>query len=400
MLTEAVVLAGGQATRLGELARDTPKIMLPVAGRPFIDHLVWNVRRHGVRRIVFAVGRHSDQIAAHIGDGSSLGIEAVWAEEPAPLGTGGALALAARRVSGDDVLVLNGDTLFDTNYLDLALARRTRGADGALALRRVEDASRYGSARLEGERLVALAEKQAGGTGLVSGGVYVLSRRALDELPEGAFSLETEVLAPLAAAGRLVARTYSGLFIDIGVPDSLAASQALIADWRHKPAVFLDRDGVINVDTGWAHTPELFEWIPGAPQAVKRINDAGFLAIVVTNQAGIARGLYTEDDFHAFTAWIDTRLAEYGAHVDATYFCPHHPTAGRGEYRRECRCRKPGPEMFERAIRDWDVDVERSVAIGDRDKDLTAAAAAGVRAMKFEGGDLDALVAGMLESVA
>jgi D-glycero-D-manno-heptose 1,7-bisphosphate phosphatase len=113
---------------------------------------------------------------------------------------------------------------------------------------------------------------------------------------------------------------------------------------------------------------------------------------VITNQAGIGRGLYTEAEFAAFSAWIDERLAEVGAHVDATYHCPHHPTAGIGEYLTACDCRKPAPGMLLRAIRDWDVDVAASVMIGDKPHDIAAAEAAGVRGLLFEGGDLDGFV--------
>jgi D,D-heptose 1,7-bisphosphate phosphatase len=392
VLKEAIVLAGGEATRLGPLAADVPKSLMPVAGRPFVDHLVWNVARFGIRRLVFAVGRHGEKLVEHVGDGSALGVEAVFAREPEPLGTGGALALAAADTAGDEVLVLNGDTLFDLNYLDLSLARRERDAPVAVALRRVPDASRYGAVTLDGTAVASFGEKAGSGPGLVNGGAYVFTRAALDALPEGRWSLETGLLEPLAAQGRLAGRAYEGTFVDIGIPDTLSRAQEIVAAWRCKAAVFLDRDGVLNVDHGHVHDPAGFEWVPGAREAVKLVNDAGLLAIVITNQAGIGRGLYTEDRFLAFSRWVDDRLAEAGAHLDATYHCPHHPTAGTGEYLTECDCRKPAPGMLLEAIRDWDVDAGASVMIGDKPHDLAAARAAGVRGLLFEGGDLEVFV--------
>jgi D,D-heptose 1,7-bisphosphate phosphatase len=112
----------------------------------------------------------------------------------------------------------------------------------------------------------------------------------------------------------------------------------------------LDRDGTVNLDRGWVHNPTDFAWVDDAREAIRWANDRGILVCVVTNQAGIARGYYTEAEFQAFTAWIDNELAAWGAHIDATYYCPHHPTEGVGEYRRECRCRKPGPGLIERAL--------------------------------------------------
>jgi D-glycero-D-manno-heptose 1,7-bisphosphate phosphatase len=130
----------------------------------------------------------------------------------------------------------------------------------------------------------------------------------------------------------------------------------------------------------------------GARAAIRGANDRGILVLVVTNQAGIARGLYTEAEFHAFTAWIDAELATARAHVDATYYCPHHPTEGRGDNRRACRCRKPGPGLIERALAEWGFDPTRSVLVGDAVQDLEAAAAAGIRGVQFEGGSLLACV--------
>lgn len=397
MLNEAVLLVGGEATRLGDLAAETPKSLQPVAGRPFLDHLLFNLSRYGVTRVLFALGRLGDQVREHVGDGSAFGIEPVYVVEPEPLGTGGAVKLAASRARGDELLVANGDTLFDLNYLDLALLRREIGAEASVALRRVDDAGRYGSVTMSGSLITGFAEKRADGPGLVSGGVYVFAREALGRLPEGVSSLERDLLEPMADHGILAGREYPGVFIDIGLPESLAEAQDVVAAWRRKPAVFLDRDGVLNRDFGHVHDAGHWEWMPGAREAVKAINDSGRLAIVITNQAGIGRGYYTEDEFAAFMDWVREQLAAAGAHVDAVYHCPHHPTAGVPPYRVACDCRKPRPGMLLEAISDWGIDADSSVMIGDNDKDMEAAAAAGVAGVRYEGGDLRALVAEVLE---
>jgi D,D-heptose 1,7-bisphosphate phosphatase len=389
---EAVILAGGLASRLGDIAGSVPKSMLPVAGYPFIDHLAWNLRRHGIERIVLAGGRLGDVLAEHVGDGSRWGLRAEVVIEPEPLGTGGATALAAQRLEGDEFLLLNGDTLFDVNYLDLARVRRTTGASIAMALREVDDAARYGAVRLDAIRVTAFAEKSAVGPGLVNGGVYVLARDALAGAPAGAFSLEHDVMPALVSARRVAGSVYPGAFIDIGIPEALAIASDEVAAWRDMRMVLLDRDGVLNVDHGWTHTPEAWEWMPGAIDAVKAINDAGALAVVVTNQAGIARGLYTEAEYLAFERWIAQQLAENGAHLDAVYHCPHHPTVGDTELTRACDCRKPSPGMILAALRDFETDSARAVLVGDKESDLAAAAAAGVAAVHYVGGDVGELV--------
>lgn len=146
----------------------------------------------------------------------------------------------------------------------------------------------------------------------------------------------------------------------------------------NRPALFLDRDGVINVDHGYVHTPEAFEFVEGIFDLVASANHNGYLVVVVTNQAGIGRGLYSELDFHVLTKWMKARFAERGVVIDAIYFCPYHPEHGLGEYRRESEFRKPAPGMLLQAQRDLGIDLEQSIFIGDKLTDMAAGRAAGV----------------------
>jgi D-glycero-D-manno-heptose 1,7-bisphosphate phosphatase len=155
---------------------------------------------------------------------------------------------------------------------------------------------------------------------------------------------------------------------------------------NQRPAAFLDRDGVLNVDHGYAYRPDQLEWIAGAPQAVRLLNEAGYLVIVVTNQSGIARGLYDEAAMHQFHNHMQDVLRAEGAHIDAFYYCPHHPEGTVKELAVHCNCRKPGIGMLEQAARDWPIDLGRSFLIGDKDIDLAAAAAFNIRGVKFIAG--------------
>ncbi|MDQ8051136.1 HAD family hydrolase [Luteibacter sp.] len=143
-------------------------------------------------------------------------------------------------------------------------------------------------------------------------------------------------------------------------------------------ALFLDRDGIINIDHGYVHRPESTELVPGIVELVASARDLGYLPIVVTNQAGIGRGLYSEDEFLAYTAWLHRYFRDAGAPLVATYYCPHHPVAGRGEYLVQCGCRKPAPGMFLRAISEYSLDARTSAMIGDKQSDIEAGRAAGV----------------------
>jgi D-glycero-D-manno-heptose 1,7-bisphosphate phosphatase len=155
-----------------------------------------------------------------------------------------------------------------------------------------------------------------------------------------------------------------------------------------RPAAFLDRDGVINVDHGYVHTIDRVTWVEGAIAAIKLLNDLGYLVFVVTNQSGIARGRYNEAAVEALHRWMAGQMAVAGARVDAFYFCPHHPEAVREDLRLVCDCRKPAPGMLLRAIAEWPVDRSESFLIGDRDTDVEAAQAAGIAGHLFDGGNL------------
>jgi len=145
-----------------------------------------------------------------------------------------------------------------------------------------------------------------------------------------------------------------------------------------KPALFLDRDGVINVDHGYVHTPEEFQFIDGIFEVIAAANRSGYLVVVVTNQAGIGRGYYSEEQFHALTNWMKVKFVENGGRIDAVYFCPYHPEYGVGEYRQDSDCRKPAPGMIFAAMRDFDIDLGKSILVGDSLNDIYAANLAGI----------------------
>jgi D-glycero-D-manno-heptose 1,7-bisphosphate phosphatase len=167
-----------------------------------------------------------------------------------------------------------------------------------------------------------------------------------------------------------------------------------------RPAAFLDRDGVLNRDIAYLHRAEDFFWIEGAIEAVKTLNAADYLVIVVTNQSGVARGFYEEAAVNALHAWMNEQLAQHRAHIDAFYYCPHHPQAKVAHYARDCDSRKPGPGMLLRAMREWPVRREGSFVIGDKEADMEAARRAGIPGYLFTGGNLQRFVERMLGQVA
>jgi D-glycero-D-manno-heptose 1,7-bisphosphate phosphatase len=381
---------GGLGTRLGELGKTAPKPLLPVAGAPFAEVLIEEARRRGFRRFVLLAGHKAEVARAFVQEREierRFSCRVEISVEPTPFGTGGAVVHALPLLD-DEFLLLNGDTWFDFNWRDLTARGRACGAEAALSLRRVEKPDRYETVERSGSRVARIHPRREGlESAAINGGVYYMTRRAFDKLARPS-SLENDLLPALAARDVLAGFEYSGFFIDIGLPETLAAADELVPKARRRPAVFLDRDGVLNLDHGYAHRPDQIDWVPGAQAAVKRINEAGYYAFVVTNQAGVAKGHYPEEAIGRLHDWMAAQLADVGAAIDDWRYCPHHPEGVVEAYRQAHDWRKPEPGMIKDLLECWPVERAGSFLIGDKDSDIEAAQAAGLTGHLFEGGDL------------
>ncbi len=397
---QCAVLVGGLGTRLGAATAGTPKPMLTVGDRPFLAWLLREVVRYGVTDLLLLTGHLSGVVEEGLQalrDWLPLPVTLAISEEPVRAGTGGAL-FHARGHLQESFLLLNGDSLFDCD-LAPALARAEEpGVLGRLMLRRVADASRYGVVETSGDRVTAFRERpEPGLPGLINGGAYRLDRRIVDRTA-AVCSLERDVLPGLAREGLLRGTESDGWFIDIGIPSDLARAQHELPRRLARPALFLDRDGVCNVDHGWVGTRERFEWTPGAKTAIRMAHERGWHVFIVTNQAGVARGLYDEAAVQALHAWMQGEVLQAGGVIDDIRYCPFHPEATVPAYRQASSWRKPAPGMILDLLRAWQLDPARCVLVGDRATDLAAAAAAHVAGHLFPGGDLAEFIRPILET--
>jgi D-glycero-D-manno-heptose 1,7-bisphosphate phosphatase len=391
-VTQCAVLVGGLGTRLGSLTAHTPKPMLPCGDRPFLGWLLREFVRFGVTDFLLLTGHLSavvEQAAATIQSMLPRGATVSLSEEPIRAGTGGAVYHARHRLDRR-FLLCNGDSLFDGNLARLLSDAVADGDDvtGRMMLRRLDDASRYGVVALEGDRVTDFLERPPPNTaGTINAGVYLFNRGLIDALSP-ACSLEAEVMPRLARAGALRGTVSEGYFRDIGVPEDFDRSQTEIPRVLRRRALFLDRDGVINIDHGYVGSRDRFDWVDGAREAIVHATRAGWHIFIVTNQSGVARGKYDESAVRDLLDWIGDEVRVMGGTVDDVRYCPFHPDASVPAYRALSDWRKPAPGMLLDLIRAWELDPARCLMIGDQDTDLRAAAAAGVPARLFAGGNL------------
>jgi D,D-heptose 1,7-bisphosphate phosphatase len=401
-IRQCAVLVGGLGSRLGELTVNTPKPLLPCGDRPFLAWLLREFVRFGVEEFLLLAGHLADAVDARVHDLSALlprAARIVVCREPLRAGTGGAV-FHAREHLDQRFLLCNGDSLFDCNLAALLAAASDDepAVTGRILLRHLDKPSRYGAVVLAGDRVSEFREHPiSGAAGVINAGVYLFNRSLINDLLP-ACSLEADVLPLLTARGALSGTVGEGYFRDIGVPEDYARAQQEIPRVLRRRALFLDRDGVINVDHGYVGTRDRFEWTPGAHKAIRMATDAGWHVFVVTNQSGIARGHYDEAAVAALHAWMTDEARRAGGTIDDIRFCPFHEDATLPAYRRVSDWRKPAPGMLLDLMRAWELDPGHCVMIGDQESDMAAAQAAGIDARRFQGGDLADFVFPILQT--
>lgn len=376
-MKEAIILAGGLGTRLAKTVKDRQKVMAPVGGRPFLDYILFYLKNQGFSRIILAVSFRNEQIREYYGS-SFEGMEIVYSVEKEPLGTGGAIKQALQFSNTNPIAVMNGDTFFNIDFNALYKTAEEKNADIVLGARLMSDCTRHSTLEIADDgRIVQFAEKKKNGRGYINGGVYVIRKNIFDSCPEGKFSFETELLEK--TDNTLYAVKSDSYFIDMGVPEAYFRANTeipLLFGFNTFPAVFLDRDGVICKEKHHLYKCEDFEFIEGVPEAIEKLREKGYLIFVITNQAGVAKGLYTEEDVNTLHTYMLEKLQDI-THIDGIYYCPYHEDGTVEKYKRYSHDRKPSPGMIEKAVTDMkkqgiEIDLKKSILIGDKLSDIEA----------------------------
>jgi len=356
-----------------------PKPMAPVYGKPFLCYLLDRLADAGVTHVVLATGYLHEQIESYFHDGYK-GIKVSFSNESTPLFTGGAIVKAAQYIKSDGFLVLNGDTLFDIDLSALCNFHTSRHAHLSVALRDVPDTARYGAVECTEGCITAFREKeQSNGAGCINGGIYAISRVWLmsQGLPEK-FSFEKELMQPLAGSDGFCGMRFSDYFIDIGVPDDYyRAQREFVTLFPEDTTLFLDRDGVLNrhLPGDYVRHWGMWEWIPGAREAIATLSKQYHRLIIVSNQQGVGKGLMSQADLDDVHAHMLHDIEASGGRIDNVYTCTDLQDSGSHN-------RKPAIGLALQAQKDFpDIDLTRSVMVGDSLSDMQFARNAGMRAV-------------------
>jgi D-glycero-alpha-D-manno-heptose 1-phosphate guanylyltransferase len=380
-IIETIILAGGLGTRLKSALPDLPKSMAPVNGRPFLFYVINFLRSQGIEKFIFSLGYKHEIVEVYLKDKFST-LSYQCSIEKEPLGTGGGILAACYKTSDENILVVNGDTMFKVNIPEASSFHFKNEADYSLVLKPMYDFERYGTVELnDDDSIFSFSEKKHHEQGLINGGVYILnSRKFIEEELPAKFSFEKDFLEKYHSTRRIVASVQDEYFIDIGIPEDFQKAQQELA----KPdldltkidnswTLFLDRDGVINYEkkNDYIRNPKELKFYEGVLEAMKIFNEKFGKIVVVSNQRGVGREMMTENDLLEINNFLITTIESAGGRIDNIYYCtavdatdPH---------------RKPNPGMAFSAKLDFpEIDLTKSIMIGNRPSDMLFGKNAGI----------------------
>lgn len=421
---KTVIMAGGRGTRIASIAKGIPKPMIKIEGIPVLEREIACLKEQGFEDLILTVSHLSSVIMDYFGDGSGIspatgkpfGVKIQYFVEREPLGNAGALFRIKDQLK-EDFLLLNADSMFDVDFNRFVAFHKEHDALATLFTH--PNNHPYDSGLVIAGKNNAVQKwitkedpKPQWYKNRVNAGLHVINPAILDvRIGTPKVDLDRQLLKPLAGTGKMFCYDSPEYVKDMGTPERY---YAVCADCRagriqaknlknRQKAIFLDRDGTINKYVGFLRKIDQFELLDGVSKAIRKINDSGYLAIVVTNQPVIARGEMTFEQLEEIHNKMETLLGREDAYLDGIYFCPHHPDRGFDgevpELKVDCICRKPKPGMIFQAAKDFHIDLASSWVVGDGKNDILCGKNAGCRTCLIGDGTLgqDMSVSSLLE---
>lgn len=413
---KVVLMAGGKGTRISSIAKDIPKPMIPISGKPVLEHEIECLKKQGFTDLIITVSHLSSVIMDYFGNGSRFGVSIEYFVENEPLGNAGALFQIKDKLS-EDFLLLNADVMFDIDFNRFANYHKSH--KGLVTLFTHPNSHPYDSGLIVSDESGAVIkwltkedERPEFYTNRVNAGIHMMSKKLLDNsIDAPKIDLDRQLLRPLAGTGQMYIYDSPEYVKDMGTPERFESVQndfakGLVQSHNLKnkqKAIFIDRDGTINKYVGFLNKLDDFELIDGVSNAIKTINSSEYLAIVITNQPVIARGEVTREQLQEIHNKMETLLGKDGAYVNAIYYCPHHPDKGFDgevvELKMNCECRKPKPGLIYKAAEDYNIDLSQSWMIGDSDADIVCGNAAGCKTARIGSGKADVCGDSLLDCI-
>lgn len=392
----AVIQAGGKGTRLRELTNDMiPKPLLEINGKPMLEWQIENLIRYGIKEVIIIIEHLGEKIQGYFGNGDNWNIRIEYIKEEIPLGSAGALYFLKNRKKTDFIFVF-GDVLFDLDWKRFVHFHEKKNGLATLLVHPNSHPYDSDLVMIEKDKVIGFDYK--GGCrsdyydNCVNAGLYILKADILNAFEEEKnLDLEKDILPELISQGMVYGYKTPEYVKDAGTPERFktVSNEQKKGVWSSRnlensqKCIFLDRDGTINKYNGLVSIPDELELERNAAKAVRLINESGYLAIVVTNQPVVARGLCDISMIEKIHKKMGTLLGEEGAYLDDIIFCPHHPDKGyqgeNAEYKIQCTCRKPLTGMIDVMAQKYHIDKTQSFVIGDTTTDIQLGKNAGIK---------------------
>lgn len=366
-ILQAVILAGGLGKRLKPFTETNPKPMYRLNGRPFLEYLILQIRAWGITDVVMLLGYLPEKIMDYFGDGSAYGLNIKYVVTPAEYDTQYRLK-AAESLLRDDFLMMYCDNICPVDFSELKKDYQKNNALIQLTAYANNDDYTKSNLKIADDGKIKLYDKKRILPDLkgVDIGYAIVSKKVLSFMNDENENFEAVVYPKVVKREKLYATVTEHRYYSIGSFSRIKLTEKYLSGQKY---VFLDRDGVINKRPPKAEyvcKPEEFVWLEGSKEAIKKLNDAGYFIIIISNQAGISRGVMSHEDFRSVQEKMESDLAEMDVHIDAVYYCPHGWNEG-------CSCRKPKPGMLYQAQKDYSINLTECLMIGDDERDMFTA---------------------------
>lgn len=386
IINQAVILVGGFGTRIQHLTKKKPKSLIKIHKTFFLDLIIKNLSRFSFTEVILLCGYKSHLFYQKYHGRKIYNIRITCIKEYFPLGTAGAIK-NARKYLRNFFLLCNGDTYADFNIIDfINVFKKKTYLQILLTTSKKKKFSKVILGKSNYVKKFNFSHDKK--FTLINAGYYIVNKKILNFIPnKKEFSLEKELI-PILIKNKLVfGKFYQNLkknFLDIGTPEDFKKVNFFIKKILKKPALFLDRDGVINKDTGYVFQKKKFIWRKDIFNFIKKYNDNNFYVFVITNQSGIGRGYYSENQLIKLHNWINSQLYKHGAYIDRFYYAPFYKKSKILKYRKNKNLRKPNTGMIKLALKEWSINKKKSIVIGDKYTDLELAKKFNIKGKIFD----------------